>query len=150
MGERGDMDIGQSGENYKSPNPVDIHVGKRIRARRKEVRVSQERLAEQLGLTFQQVQKYEKGANRVSASKLYEIARALQASIEYFYRGLADPSVELVGVSEADGQPFVHDFITTAEGRELVGEFTKIQDPLVRRQVLDLIKSFARNQGAPV
>ncbi len=65
------MDIGQSGENYKSPNPVDIHVGKRIRARRKEVRVSQERLAEQLGLTFQQVQKYEKGANRVSASKLY-------------------------------------------------------------------------------
>ncbi len=53
-------------------------------------------------------------------------------------------------MSEADGQPFVHDFITTAEGRELVGEFTKIQDPLVRRQVLDLIKSFARNQGAPV
>ena len=71
----------------KAPNPVDVHVGRRIRDRRKEARISQEKLAEHLGLTFQQVQKYEKGANRVSASKLYEIASALNASIEYFFRG---------------------------------------------------------------
>ncbi len=135
--------------NEKAPNPVDVHVGKRIRARRKDVRVSQEKLAEQLGLTFQQIQKYEKGANRVSASKLYEIAHALQASIEYFFRGLQDPSDGMQGVAEHDTRPFVHDFVTTAEGQDLVGEFTKIQDPQVRKQVLDLIKSLARNQVAP-
>jgi transcriptional regulator with XRE-family HTH domain len=133
----------------KSPNPIDIHVGQRIRARRKEVRVSQERLAEQLGLTFQQVQKYEKGSNRVSASKLYEIARALQASIEYFFRGLADPSPEPGGVAEDGDQPFVHDFITTAEGQDLVNEFPKIQDPQVRKHVLELVKSLARGQPTP-
>lgn len=134
----------------KAPNPIDVNVGKRIRARRKDVRVSQEKLAEQLGLTFQQIQKYEKGANRVSASKLYDIAHALQASIEYFFRGLDDPSGATKGMKENDNRPFVHDFVTTAEGQELVGEFAKIQDPQVRKQVLDLIKSLARNQAAPV
>jgi transcriptional regulator with XRE-family HTH domain len=128
----------------KAPNPIDLHVGQRIRARRKEVRVSQEKLAEQLGLTFQQVQKYEKGANRVSASKLYEIARALQASIEYFFRGLADPSSTQEGVAEENAGPFVHDFITTAEGQELASEFPKIQDPKVRKHVLELVKSLAQ------
>src|SRR3954468_8091869 len=72
------------------PNPVDRHVGLRIRMRRKELGVSQERLAECIGLTFQQVQKYERAANRVSASKLWEVARALNTNIAYFYEGLAD------------------------------------------------------------
>jgi transcriptional regulator with XRE-family HTH domain len=142
--------MGSDTGNDKAPNPIDIHVGKRIRARRKDVRVSQEKLAEQLGLTFQQIQKYEKGANRVSASKLYDIARALQASIEYFFRGLDDPSGRMDGVTENDTRPFVHDFVTTAEGQELVSEFAKIQDQQVRKQMLDLIKSLARNQPAPV
>jgi transcriptional regulator with XRE-family HTH domain len=142
--------MGSDTGNDKAPNPIDIHVGKRIRARRKDVRVSQEKLAEQLGLTFQQIQKYEKGANRVSASKLYDIARALNASIEYFFRGLADPSGAMDGVAENDTRPFVHDFVTTAEGQELVSEFAKIQDQQVRKQMLDLIKSLARNQAAPV
>ena len=132
--------------NDRSPHPIDLHVGQRIRARRKEVRVSQETLAEQLGLTFQQVQKYEKGSNRVSASKLYDIARALSASIEYFFRGF--PDGDGYAVREDDTQPFVHDFITTTEGQELVTQFSKIADPQVRKQVLDLIKSIARNQGA--
>ena len=140
--------MGSDTSNDKAPNPVDIHVGKRIRARRKDVRVSQEKLAEQLGLTFQQIQKYEKGSNRVSASKLYEIARALQASIEYFFRGLENPSGGTPGMTENDTSPFVHDFVTTTEGRELVGEFAKIQDPQVRKQMLDLIKSLARNPAA--
>jgi len=133
-------------EADKAPNPVDIHVGKRIRDRRKEVRVSQEKLAEQLGLTFQQVQKYEKGANRVSASKLYEIATALQASIEYFFRGLVDPSQPYVGMAEEHDSPFVHDFITTAEGRELTTEFPRIEDPLVRKRVLELVKTLAADR----
>ena len=72
------------------PHPVDRHVGLRIRIRRKEVGVSQERLAEALGITFQQVQKYERGANRVSASKLWEIARALNTGVGYFYEGLVE------------------------------------------------------------
>ena len=74
------------------PNPVDLHVGARIRLRRRMQGVSQEKLADALGLTFQQVQKYERGANRVSASKLYEIAAALRAPVAYFFDGLADPT----------------------------------------------------------
>src|ERR1700753_441801 len=74
------------------PHPVDRHVGLRIRMRRKELGVSQEKLAEALGLTFQQVQKYERAANRVSASKLWEIAQALSTHIGYFYEGLGDPT----------------------------------------------------------
>src|SRR5579884_660298 len=83
---------GSDADAERSPNPVDLHVGARIRMRRKSLGVSQERLADSLGLTFQQVQKYERGANRVSASKLYEIARALQTSVAYFFDGLADPA----------------------------------------------------------
>src|SRR5271170_346974 len=128
----------------RSPNPIDVHVGLQVRLRRKELKISQEKLAESLGLTFQQVQKYEKGANRVSASKLYEIARALQASIDYFFRGLADPA-EMPGVAEDGSQPFVNDFITTAEGLELATEFPKILDPLVRKRVLELVKSLAED-----
>ena len=76
----------------RSPNPVDLHVGARVRMRRRLRGVSQEKLAESLGLTFQQVQKYERGANRISASKLYEIAASLQTPVGYFFEGLADPS----------------------------------------------------------
>src|SRR5271154_42401 len=78
----------------RSPNPIDIHVGLQVRLRRKELKISQEKLADQLGLTFQQVQKYERGANRISASKLYEIARALRVSIVWFFEGLDDPTAE--------------------------------------------------------
>src|SRR5271163_5343803 len=84
------------------PNPVDLHVGARIRLRRRMQGVSQEKLADALGLTFQQVQKYERGANRVSASKLYEIATALQAPVSYFFDGLADPSEDGVGGRPSD------------------------------------------------
>ena len=126
----------------RSPNHVDVHVGRRIRDRRKEVHVTQEKLAEHLGLTFQQVQKYEKGANRVSASKLYEIARALNASIEYFFRGFDERSVAMPGVAEAS-DPFIHDFITTTEGQTLTNAFPKIRSPDVRRRVLELVKALS-------
>ena len=79
-------------EPQKSPNPVDIHVGGRVRLRRRMLGLSQERLAGALGLTFQQVQKYERGSNRISASKLYEIARFLSAPVAYFFEGLSDPT----------------------------------------------------------
>ncbi len=127
----------------RSPNPVDLHVGGRIRMKRKVLGVSQERLAEALGLTFQQVQKYERGANRVSASKLYEIARFLQAPISYFFEGLADPTVEGAGGDTEGAEQFVHDFLMTPEGLELAATFPKIRKGRVRRRVLELVRTLA-------
>jgi transcriptional regulator with XRE-family HTH domain len=128
----------------RTPNPVDLHVGARIRMRRKILGVSQERLADDLGLTFQQVQKYERGANRVSASKLYEIARSLQSSVAYFFEGLADPT-DLEGFAEGGSEQFVHDFLMTPEGLELAALFPKISKGRVRRRILDLVRSMAED-----
>src|SRR5258705_10497009 len=105
-------------------NPVDRHVGLRIRMRRKELGISQERLAESIGLTFQQVQKYERAANRVSASKLWEMARALKTSIAYFFEGLGDPGRN---DPEPEGPPLGHAFLLTPEGLELAAAFPKIR-----------------------
>ncbi|ALL14478.1 helix-turn-helix domain-containing protein [Caulobacter henricii] len=128
----------------RRPNPVDLHVGGRVRMRRKLLGVSQEQLAESLGLTFQQVQKYERGANRVSASKLYEIAKTLQVPVSFFFDGLADP----MGGSEADevglhAERVVQEFLTTPEGIELAEVFPRIGRGKVRRQVLDLVRAMA-------
>ena len=119
----------------RSPNPIDRHVGLRIRMRRKELGVSQERLAEQIGLTFQQVQKYERAANRVSASKLWEMARALKTSIDYFYEGLGDPAAEITQSTEALS---VHDFLMTPEGMELAASFPKVRNPRLRDMIFRL------------
>lgn len=132
----------KSAATLSDASPIDRHVGARIRMRRKILGVSQERLADSLGLTFQQVQKYEKGANRVSASKLYEIAAALQTQVAYFFEGLADPGVEADPVARGAEQ-FVHDFLMTPEGVELAGIFPRITRPAVRRRILDLVRSMA-------
>jgi transcriptional regulator with XRE-family HTH domain len=134
-------------EQDRHPNPIDLHVGARIRMRRKLLGISQEKLADGLGLTFQQVQKYERGANRVSASKLYEIARSLQSSVAYFFEGLADPTEGETSAQTNQGQ-FVHDFLMTTEGLELAGLFPKINKPKVRRRVLDLVRSMADEETA--
>lgn len=131
-------------DTQRHPNPIDLHVGARIRMRRKILGLSQERLAEALGLTFQQVQKYERGANRVSASKLYEIARTLQSSVAYFFEGLGDPGGE-AGVAE-DGGVYVHDFLMTPEGLELAALFPRITKPKVRRRILELVRSMAEEE----
>jgi transcriptional regulator with XRE-family HTH domain len=112
--------------------------------RRKLLGVSQEQLADSLGLTFQQVQKYERGANRVSASKLYEIAKTLQVPVSFFFDGLADP----MDGSENDeigqqAERIVQEFLTTPEGLELAEVFPKIGRGRVRRQVLDLVRAMA-------
>ena len=133
----------------RQANPIDQHVGARIRERRKALHMSQEKLAEHLGLTFQQVQKYERGFNRVSASKLYEIARALKSSIAYFFEHLADPQVAgEFGVAEAATPEFRHDFIMTPEGHELAEAFPRIKRRKVRRQVLELVKTLAEEDTA--
>ena len=121
------------------PHPVDRHVGLRIRMRRKEIGVSQERLAEALGITFQQVQKYERGANRVSASKLWEIAAALRTPVAYFYEGLGD------GEPGAHGGGGAQDFMLTSEGLELMAAFPRIVEPAVRRKLVELVCAVAED-----
>jgi transcriptional regulator with XRE-family HTH domain len=127
----------------RPPNPVDLHVGARIRLRRRMQGVSQEKLADALGLTFQQVQKYERGANRVSASKLYEIATALQAPVSYFFDGLADPSTDEGGVARPSDEQTVHAFLMTAEGLELAKLFPGLPRGRIRRRFLDLMRALA-------
>jgi transcriptional regulator with XRE-family HTH domain len=130
----------------RSPNPIDVHVGERIRRRRRALGVSQDRLAEQLGLTFQQVQKYERGANRVSASKLYQIASTLQASVSFFFDGLPEPQGP--GVSEPAAPEFVHEAALTPEERELAGFLSRIENKQVRRRLLELVRTLAEAELA--
>lgn len=125
----------------RAPNPVDRHVGLRIRLRRKELGVSQEKLAESVGLTFQQIQKYERAANRVSASKLWEVAQALNTSVAYFFEGLGDPPP---GEARRPS-PSVQEFLLTPEGMELATTFPRIRRSRVRRRVLDLVRSVAED-----
>jgi transcriptional regulator with XRE-family HTH domain len=130
----------------RGPNPVDRHVGLRIRMRRKELGISQERLAESIGLTFQQVQKYERAANRVSASKLWEMSRALSTSIGYFYEGLGD-GLEILGSNLP--RETLHEFLLTPEGMELAAVFPKVAKGRVRRKVLELVRAMAGEADAP-
>lgn len=126
-------------ESDASPNPVDRHVGLRIRLRRKELGISQEKLAESIGLTFQQVQKYERAANRVSASKLWEMARALNTTVGYFYDGLpTEPGPE----APAAGGAF-EEFMLSTEGMELARYFPQIPKQGVRRQIVELVRTMA-------
>jgi transcriptional regulator with XRE-family HTH domain len=132
-------------DSDRAPNPIDRHVGLRIRMRRKELGISQERLAESIGLTFQQVQKYERAANRVSASKLWEMSRALNTSIAYFYEGLSD-TPEPVGSNQP--RETVQDFLMTPEGLELASSFPRIAHGRVRRKILDLVRVMSEDTDA--
>ncbi|MFT4089658.1 MAG: helix-turn-helix transcriptional regulator [Asticcacaulis sp.] len=128
----------------RSPNPVDLHVGARVRMRRKFLGLSQEGLAETIDLTFQQVQKYERGSNRISASKLYEIARALKAPVAYFFEGYG-ASDALEGFSESESEQFVHGFLMTTEGIELAEAFPRIKNSKHRRRLLELVRALAED-----
>ncbi len=129
----------------RKPNPVDVHVGGRIRLRRMMSGLSQEKLGEHMGLTFQQIQKYEKGANRVGASRLFQLAKVLEVPVSYFFDDLetGDSSDMAPGFAESKSQDFVLEFLNSREGLELNRAFVKIQDPQVRRRVIDLIRSMA-------
>ena len=128
----------------KVPNPIDQHVGSRVRMRRLLAGMSQEKLGDALGLTFQQVQKYEKGSNRIGASRLQQISKILAAPPSFFFEGApaGDPSF-LPGFAEA---PNVVDFISTVEGLQLNKAFANIKDPKVRRKIVELVVAIA---GAP-
>lgn len=126
----------------KQPNTIDAQVGNRVRLRRMLIGMSQERLGELLGLTFQQVQKYEKGVNRIGAGRLFHVAQILGVPIEYFYEGVAD-QLPAKGFAEDGGRPPVMEFLSSGEGLQLSLAFMRIRDPKVRKRVLDLVKSLA-------
>jgi transcriptional regulator with XRE-family HTH domain len=124
------------------PNVVDVHVGGRIRLRRRLLGITQEQLAHTLGLTFQQVQKYERGTNRVSASKLYETARILSAPVAYFFEGLEGGAAE-IAKDEAGGTERA--FFATTEGLELARVFPRVPRGALRRRVLELVRALAES-----
>ncbi len=128
----------------KNTNPVDAQVGSRVRLRRMLIGMSQERLGELLGLTFQQVQKYEKGLNRIGAGRLFDIARILGVPIDYFYEALAGAPNR--GFAENDASPPVMEFVSSGEGLQLSLAFMRIKDSKVRKRVLDLVKSLAEEK----
>jgi transcriptional regulator with XRE-family HTH domain len=128
----------------KQANPIDGQVGNRVRLRRMLIGMSQERLGELLGLTFQQVQKYEKGVNRIGAGRLFEVARILGVPIDYFYEGA---STQIAGPSENEASPPVMEFVSSGEGLQLSLAFMKIKDPKLRKRVLDLVKQMAEDEG---
>lgn len=135
---------GKDRDADRTANPVDLHVGLRIRLRRRELGISQEKLAESIGLTFQQVQKYERASNRVSASKLWEVAKALDVSIAYFFDGLGQPGRH---AAAPEAPPPAHAFLLTPEGLELAAAFPRIRKARVRRRVLDLVRSMVEDDG---
>jgi transcriptional regulator with XRE-family HTH domain len=130
----------------KQANPIDAQVGNRVRIRRMLIGMSQEKLGDLLGLTFQQVQKYEKGVNRVGAGRLYEISRILGVPIDFFYEGVA-AAAEPGGFAESRNAPPVMEFVSSGEGLQLSLAFMKIKDPKVRKRVLDLVKSLAEEEA---
>jgi transcriptional regulator with XRE-family HTH domain len=109
--------------------------------------MSQEKLADRLGLTFQQVQKYEKGVNRISASRLREMSHALQVPIQFFFEGLPEAGSSSSKDRHETSHKFVHDFLATSDGLALAAAFTRIDNPKVRRRIVQLVKEFA---GEPV
>ena len=131
----------------KAPNPIDRHVGSRVRMRRMLVGMSQEKLGEHLGLTFQQVQKYEKGTNRIGASRLHRIANVLGVPVEFFYEGAPHGSTAGGGFAEASPSTYVSDFLSTAEGVQLMKAFLTIKDAKVRRKLVELIATLANEEG---
>ncbi len=135
----------------KVPNPIDRHVGARVRMRRMLIGMSQEKLGEALGLTFQQIQKYEKGANRISASRLQQISEALNTPLAYFFKGapVSDAAAQ-GGMAEASADDnYFSDFVMTSEGLSLNRAFARISDPKVRKKIVDLISVLAEDQAKP-
>jgi transcriptional regulator with XRE-family HTH domain len=128
----------------KAPNPTDKHVGSRVRMRRMMLGMSQEKLGDALGLTFQQVQKYEKGANRIGASRLQQIAQILQVPVSFFFEGAPSaPGPQPVGFSEAPSPAYVSDFLATSDGLALTKAFMGIKDAKLRRRIVDLVEQIA-------
>lgn len=132
----------------KAPNPIDKHVGSRVRMRRMMLSMSQEKLGDALGLTFQQVQKYEKGTNRIGASRLQAIANILQVPVSFFFEGAPHgPGGQAnTGMSEAPSPAYVSDFLATSDGLSLTKSFMRIKSSKLRRRIVDLVEQIAGDE----
>lgn len=144
--------MGSNYSNDNGPHPVDAHVGGRVRLRRTYLGFSQERLANSLGLTFQQIQKYERGMNRISASKLFELAVLLDVPVGFFFEGAEDAVGRASDRAPENGKPGIPDpdaasernFIARRETMQLVSSFYRINDAGLRQGVLALVKSLEK------
>jgi transcriptional regulator with XRE-family HTH domain len=132
----------------KAPNPIDKHVGSRVRMRRMMLSMSQEKLGDALGLTFQQVQKYEKGTNRIGASRLQQISNILQVPVEFFFEGAphAPGASRVEGFADAPSPAYVSDFLASSDGLSLTKAFMRINDPKLRRRIVDLVEQIASGE----
>ncbi len=134
----------------ETPHPIDVHVGRRLRLRRSLMGLSQEKLAELVGVTFQQIQKYERGTNRIGSSRLYRLAQVLQVPVSYFFEGLEAPTAGTPGLAESPAS-FEHEsaplgprpLVDRRETLELVRAFNRIRNPVVRRRIYELTKALA-------
>ena len=131
----------------KAPNPVDKYVGSRVRMRRIMLGMSQEKLGEALGLTFQQIQKYEKGTNRVGASRIQQISEILQVPVSFLFEGGPSGSAEAGGFAEGSSPSYVSDLLATSEGLALTRAFTRIADPKLRRSIVDLVEQISAREN---
>lgn len=141
-----EMDGDEKGS--RRPNPIDVHVGSRVRLRRMLLGMSQEKLAEKLGLTFQQIQKYEKGINRIGASRLFDLAQVLSVPVQFFYEEVPGNGADVApilpqGFSEVGPENSIVEFLKSRDGLELNKAFVRIQDGKARRAIVDLVRSLA-------
>jgi len=143
------MDAEVDGKGSRRPNPIDVHVGGRVRFRRMLLGMSQEKLGEKLGLTFQQIQKYEKGINRIGASRLFDLAQVLGVSVQFFYEeapASADaPRLVAAGFGEKPAEGSIVEFLRSRDGLELNKAFVRISDVKARRAIVDLVRSLAND-----
>ncbi len=129
-----------------TPHPVDIHVGRRLRLKRTFLGLSQESVGKQIGVTFQQIQKYERGINRMGASRLYDFAKALGVQVSYFFEGFGDYVMEdgaALGAAEPNAPGFEHEQVNNRETLEVMRAYYKIKNPALRKRVVELIKAMS-------
>lgn len=129
-----------------TPHPVDVYVGRRLRLKRTILGMSQESVGKQIGVTFQQIQKYERGINRMGASRLFDFAKALGVNISYFFEGYGDYAIEdgsVLAMAEPDAPGFEHEKINNRESMEVMRAYYRIKNPALRKRVVDLIKAMA-------
>ena len=133
-----------------SPHPVDVYVGRRLRLKRTILGLSQEAVGKQIGVTFQQIQKYERGINRMGASRLYDFARALGVQIAYFFEGYGDYVVEdgsALAMAEPEVGGFENEKVNNRETFEVMRAYYRIKNPAVRKRIVDLIKAMAADEA---
>jgi transcriptional regulator with XRE-family HTH domain len=131
----------------KTSHPTDKHVGSRVRMRRMTLGMTQERLGDELGLTFQQVQKYEKGTNRISASRLQHLSKILGVPVPFFFEGVPN-APHSTHRSEAPSTRYVTDFLANHQGHALVRAFVQIKNPVVRRAIVRMVETLVADKDS--